>query len=166
MTYGFGKTYTIPAKFTALNGTIQYYQLTANVALTSEKEITDESSVEDKMEVAAAQANFLRVLEVLRTYGGQPVITKAEGQVVEFTLEQSNVFGQAGDLQVSNREADADKTCIRNLFKNVPAIVARQVNEDEFVLEISEESKDEEGTVIPATLLVAEDADIVIHDAF
>ena len=78
-----GKTYTIPAKFTALNGTIQYYKLTAGVDLVAEGE-----------GAAAAQANLLRVLEVLRTYGGQPVITKAEGKVVEFTLEQANVYGK------------------------------------------------------------------------
>ena len=97
-----GKTYTIPAKFTALNGTIQYYKLTAGVDLVAEGE-----------GAAAAQANLLRVLEVLRTYGGQPVITKAEGKVVEFTLEQANVYGK-------DAEAAADK--IEAIFGEAKAV--------------------------------------------
>lgn len=101
MDYGFGKTYTIPAKFTALNGTIQYYKLTAGVDLVYEA--ADETAVELK-KAADAQANLLRVLEVLRTYGGQPVITKAEGKVLEFTLEQANVYGKPGQMQVSEKD--------------------------------------------------------------
>ena len=97
-----GKTYTIPAKFTALNGTIQYYKLTAGVDLVAEGE-----------GAAEAQANLLRVLEVLRTYGGQPVITKAEGKVVEFTLEQANVYGK-------DAEAAADK--IEEIFGEAKAV--------------------------------------------
>ena len=35
MDYGFGKTYTLPGKFTALNGCVQYYTLVfTNVSLT------------------------------------------------------------------------------------------------------------------------------------
>lgn len=101
MDYGFGKTYTIPAKFTALNGTIQYYKLTAGVDLVYAA--ADETEAELK-KVADAQANLLRVLEVLRTYGGQPVITKAEGKVLEFTLEQANVYGKPGQMQVSEKD--------------------------------------------------------------
>lgn len=91
MDYGFGKTYSLPGKFTALNGTIQYYKVTASVDLVVADEAT--ASVKEKAE---AQANYLRVLEILRTYGGQPVITKAEGKVIEFTLEQANVYGKGG----------------------------------------------------------------------
>lgn len=105
MDYGFGKTYTIPAKFTALNGTIQYYKLTAGVDLVYEA--ADETAAELK-KAADAQANLLRVLEVLRTYGGQPVITKAEGKVLEFTLEQANVYGKPGQMQVSEKDMIAD----------------------------------------------------------
>lgn len=101
MDYGFGKTYTIPAKFTALNGTIQYYKLTAGVDLVYAA--ADETEAELK-KAADAQANLLRVLEVLRTYGGQPVITKAEGKVLEFTLEQANVYGKPGQMQVSEKD--------------------------------------------------------------
>lgn len=147
MTYGFGKTYTIPAKFTALNGCIQYYKLTAKVALTSEKEITDESSLEDKMEVAAAQANFLRVLEVLRTYGGQPVITKANDKVVEFTLEQANVFGKTGHMQVSEKltegeDFDMQKQAVDHVakvFANVKAVEAKAIDDKSFELVASKE---------------------------
>lgn len=102
MDYGFGKTYTIPAKFTALNGTIQYYKLTAGVDLVAEGD-----------GAAAAQANLLRVLEVLRTYGGQPVITKAEGKVVEFTLEQANVYG---------KDAEAAAAKIEEIFGDAKAV--------------------------------------------
>lgn len=105
MDYGFGKTYTIPAKFTALNGTIQYYKLTAGVDLVYAA--ADETEAELK-KAADAQANLLRVLEVLRTYGGQPVITKAEGKVLEFTLEQANVYGKPGQMQVSEKDMIAD----------------------------------------------------------
>lgn len=105
MDYGFGKTYTIPAKFTALNGTIQYYKLTAGVDLVYVA--ADETEAELK-KAADAQANLLRVLEVLRTYGGQPVITKAEGKVLEFTLEQANVYGKPGQMQVSEKDMIAD----------------------------------------------------------
>ena len=97
-----GKTYTIPAKFTALNGTIQYYKLTAGVDLVAEGD-----------GATAAQANLLRVLEVLRTYGGQPVITKAEGKVVEFTLEQANVYG---------KDAEAAATKIEEIFGEAKAV--------------------------------------------
>ena len=107
MTYGFGKTFTIPAKFTALNGCLQYFTLTANVDLTA-AEVTEESTVAEKMAFAVAQANLMRVLEVLRTYGGQPVITKVAGKVVEFTLEQANVYGRQGQMQVSEKDMVAE----------------------------------------------------------
>lgn len=140
MTYGFGKTFTIPAQFTALNGCLQYFTLTANVDLTSDKEITDESSVEDKMEVAVAQANLMRVLEVLRTYGGQPVITKVAGKVVEFTLEQANVYGRQGQMQVSEKDMVAEAIeRIEGLFANVKAVKGEEKG-DSFELVASEDA--------------------------
>ena len=72
MDYGFGKTYRLENGFTALNGCIQYYKVEfTNVSLT---------------EGADAQANYLRALEVLRTYGGQPIITKVEGKKIKITI--------------------------------------------------------------------------------
>lgn len=145
MTYGFGKTFTIPAQFTALNGCLQYFTLTANVDLISDKEITDESSVEDKMEVAVAQANLMRVLEVLRTYGGQPVITRVGGakgdehKVVEFTLEQANVYGRQGQMQVSEKDMVAEAIeRIEGLFANVKAVKGEEKG-DSFELVASED---------------------------
>lgn len=101
MDYGFGKTYTIPSKFTALNGCVQYYTLTANVELATEysKKEIEENKNEEAVKAAQAQANLLRVLETLRTYGGQPVITRVEAGEkgkVHFTLEQANVYGNGG----------------------------------------------------------------------
>lgn len=116
MDYGYGKTYVVPGKFTALNGAIQYFTVEANVSLEGED--------------AIAQANLLRVLEVLRTFGGQPVITKVEGAKVHFTLEQANVYGKGGlhaeihgENQVSAKAAygfeKAAKEKIESLFANV-----------------------------------------------
>lgn len=124
MDYTLGKTYTLPNKFTALNGCIQYFKVEFdNVSLTSDKEITDASSEDDKAEVAAAQANLLRALELLRTLGGQPVITNVANKVLEFTLEQANAIGKSGPIQVSAHDLIEDaKTAITNLFKEVKAV--------------------------------------------
>lgn len=159
MTYGFGKTFTIPAKFTALNGCIQYYKLTANVDLTA-AEVTEESTVAEKMAFAVAQANLMRVLEVLRTYGGQPVITRIGGakgdepKVVEFTLEQANVYGRQGQMQVSEKDMVAEAIeRIKGLFANVKAVKGEEKGES-FELVASEDA------------LVAEDAEIEVNAAF
>ena len=120
MNYGFGKTYTIPAKFTALNGTIQYYKLTAGVDLVH---VASDDSEAELKKAADAQANLLRVLELLRTYGGQPVITKAEGKVLEFTLEQANVYGKPGPMQVSEKNAITDAVeRITAIFGDIKAV--------------------------------------------
>ena len=74
MDYGFGKTYTLPNKFTALNGCVQYYTVVFTNVVVDETQ-TSLSTDADK---AAARANFLRALEVLRTYGGQPIITSVD----------------------------------------------------------------------------------------
>lgn len=91
-----GKQYDLPAAFTALNGTIQYYEVTFT-----------------NVDVAAEQANLLRALEVLRTRGGQPIITRVEGKTIYFTLEQAKVFGKDG--------ATAEQA-IKDLFANVKAV--------------------------------------------
>lgn len=122
MDYGFGKTYVLPGKFTALNGTIQHYCLTTSADL--EVSFKDpKNPTEDEVKAyEIAQANLLRVLETLRTYGGQPVITAVEGKKVHFTLEQPNVYGKGGlaaeingDQQVSKKVAEV---------KGVPGLIA------------------------------------------
>jgi hypothetical protein len=120
MDYGFGKTYEVPAKAHHLNGAIQFYTLTAGVDLVA----AEDASVK---EVAEAQANLLRVLEVLRTFGGQPVITKVEGSVLKFTLEQANVYGKGGlgvDQQVSAKGdlVEGAKAKIEEIFGEIPAV--------------------------------------------
>lgn len=103
---GLDKQYNLPAAFTALNGTIQYYEVTFT-----------------NVDVAADQANLLRALEVLRTRGGQPIITKVDGKTIYFTLEQANVFGKNEPQQVSKKDliADAEQE-IKDLFANVLAV--------------------------------------------
>lgn len=124
MDYSYGKTYTIPAKFTALNGTIQYYKLTAGVNLVAADPVDPKNPTKEELKaIADAQANLLRVLELLRTYGGQPVITKAEGKVLEFTLEQANVYGKPGQMQVSEKNTIADAVeRITAIFGEIKAV--------------------------------------------
>lgn len=81
------KKFDLPGRFTAMNGAIQYFELTASVAL-------DEAT-------PVSQANYLRVLEVLRSRGAQPIITYVDGAKLGFTLEQSWVYGERGAMQVS-----------------------------------------------------------------
>lgn len=88
------KKFDLPGRFTALNGAIQYFELTASVAL-------DEDT-------AVSQANYLRVLEVLRSRGAQPVITHVDGNKIGFTLEQTWVYGERGVMQVSEHYEDGD----------------------------------------------------------
>lgn len=135
MDYGFGKTYTLPGKFTALNGCIQYYKLTAGVNLVAAEPVDAKNPTAAEIKaMAEAQANYLRVLEILRTYGGQPVITKAEGKVVEFTLEQANVYGKAGQMQPSEKDLiNEAKAKIAELFGEVKAVVLK-VDENGHIL--------------------------------
>ena len=79
----------------------------------------------------------------------------------DFDIYRDETKNYTGDISVEELEKIKCTWTDNNTVDGNP-----HTGEDEFVLEISEESKDEEGTVIPATLLVAEDADIVIHDAF
>ena len=118
MDYAQDKRYTIPSAFTALNGSAQTFTLTAAVNLVAAEDATD-------LVKAAAQANLLRVLEVLRSNGAQPVITKVEGTEVTFTLEQSWVYGlrAPAQVQVSARKLESEAIAdIEKLFKNVKAL--------------------------------------------
>lgn len=117
MDYGFGKTYTLPNKFTALNGCVQYYTVVfTNV-------IIDKTQSSLDTDAKKAEANLLRVLEVLRTYGGQPIITTVDNKTLKFTLEQANVYGDASKKQPSAKNLLADaKTQIEALFANLKAV--------------------------------------------
>lgn len=119
MDYGFGKTYTLPNKFTALNGCVQYYTVVFTYVVVDETQ----SSLSTDADKAAARANFLRALEVLRTYGGQPIITSVDNKTIKFTLEQANVYGDASKVQPSAKDLLADaKAKIEALFANLKAV--------------------------------------------
>ena len=75
------KRFDLPGRFTAMNGAIQYFELTATVALDEDTKVS--------------QANYLRILEVMRSRGAQPVITSVEGTKLSFTLEQTWVYGKS-----------------------------------------------------------------------
>ena len=119
MDYGFGKTYTLPNKFTALNGCIQYY----TVVFTNVVVDKTQSALDTDAKKAEAEANLLRALEVLRTYGGQPIITVVDNKTIKFTLEQANVYGDASKTQPSAKNLLTDaKTQIEALFANLKAV--------------------------------------------
>ena len=119
MDYGFGKTYTLPNKFTALNGCAQYYTVVFNDVIIDK---THPSLTTDAKR-AEAEANLLRVLEVLRTYGGQPIITTVDKNTLKFTLEQANVYGNASKKQPSAKDLLEDaQTQIKALFANLTAV--------------------------------------------
>lgn len=119
MDYGFGKTYTLPNKFTALNGCAQYYTVVfTNVIIDK-----THSSLGTDAKKAEAEANLLRVLEVLRTYGGQPIITTVNNKTLKFTLEQANVYGDASKKQPSAKDLLANANAqIEALFANLKAV--------------------------------------------
>lgn len=119
MDYGFGKTYTLPNKFTALNGCVQYY----TVVFTDVVVDKTQSALNTDAKKAEAEANLLRALEVLRTYGGQPIITVVNDKTIKFTLEQANVYGDASKTQPSAKNLLTDaKTQIEALFANLKAV--------------------------------------------
>ena len=119
MDYGFGKTYTLPNKFTALNGCVQYY----TVVFTNVVVDKTQSALNTDAKKAEAEANLLRALEVLRTYGGQPIITVVDDKTIKFTLEQANVYGNASKTQPSAKNLLTDaKTQIEALFANLKAV--------------------------------------------
>lgn len=121
MNYTKDKLFTIPAAFTALNGCAQTIELEAAVAL--DTVAADESEAE-LLKEKVAQANLLRVLEVLRSAGAQPIITKVKDAKVTFVVEQAHVYGEAGDVQVSSKKdlAGEAKTRIEKLFTNVKTV--------------------------------------------
>lgn len=110
MDYAKDKQYTIPAAFTAMNGAFETYVLTAGVSLEGEE----------------GQADLLRVLEVLRSNGAQPVVTTVEGNTVKFSIEQSWAYGYRGAdrrAQVSARAPKADACAdIEAIFGEVKAV--------------------------------------------
>lgn len=119
MDYGFGKTYTLPNKFTALNGCVQYY----TVAFTNVVVDKTQSALNTDAKKAEAEANLLRALEVLRTYGGQPIITVVDNNTIKFTLEQANVYGDASKTQPSAKNLLTNATTqIEALFANLKAV--------------------------------------------
>ena len=119
MDYGFGKTYTLPNKFTALNGCVQYY----TVVFTNVVVDKTQSTLDTDAKKAEAEANLLRALEVLRTYGGQPIITVVDNKTIKFTLEQANVYGDASKTQPSAKNLLTDaKVKIEALFANLKAV--------------------------------------------
>lgn len=119
MDYGFGKTYTLPNKFTALNGCVQYY----TVIFTNVVVDKTQSELDTDAKKAEAEANLLRALEVLRTYGGQPIITVVDNKTIKFTLEQANVYGDASKTQPSAKNLLTNaKTQIEALFANLKAV--------------------------------------------
>ena len=117
MDYGFGKTYTLPNKFTALNGCVQYYTVVfTNV-------VVDKTKLALDTDAKKAEANLLRALEVLRTYGGQPIITVVDNKTIKFTLEQANVYGNASKTQPSAKNLLIDaKAQIEALFANLKTV--------------------------------------------
>ena len=102
MNYGFGKTFSLPGKFTALNGCAFMYELTASVDL---EHVAADESVEELTKQAVAEANMLRVLETLR--GAQPVLVSVDAdnkKLMRFTLEQAYTFGDNSVQQVSKHK--------------------------------------------------------------
>lgn len=119
MDYGFGKTYTLPNKFTALNGCVQYYTVVFKDVVIDKTQ----STLNTDAKKAEAEANLLRALEVLRTYGGQPIITVVDNNTIQFTLEQANVYGDASKTQPSAKKLSTNATTqIENLFANLKAV--------------------------------------------
>ena len=104
MNYGFGKTFSLPGKFTALNGCAFMYELTASVDL-EHVATEDESELQAAIKQAVAEANMLRVLETLR--GAQPVLVSVDAKnkkLMRFTLEQAYTFGDNSVQQVSKHK--------------------------------------------------------------
>lgn len=127
--YANDKLFTIPGAFTALNGASQIFELTSNVEKLDVEPIFDKGELKNEKEYKTAQANLLRVLEILRSNGAQPIITNVKGGVVTFTLEQTHVFGKrdhanAHTMQVSSVEDYAKAACddIKEIFGKAKAV--------------------------------------------
>lgn len=139
--YAKDKRFEIPSAFTALNGAAQTFEVVAGVALAYEP--ADESEAE-LIKAEVAKRNLLRVLEVLRSNGAQPIITAVAGDKVTFTVEQSWVYGVRGDMQVSAREGGENefatleagaKHDIEKIFGQVKAV---EYNAEKKVFQSSE----------------------------
>lgn len=123
MNYDSKKTFAIPAQFTALNGSVQYYTITfgADVVIEGDDEV--------------AQGNLLRALEVLRSCGAQPVIVKVAGKDLKFVLEQPNCFGHNEPHQISRKPANDAETRIKELFEGVHTVDSTEEAEKLFSVE-------------------------------
>lgn len=103
------KNFELPGRFTAMNGAIQYFTLKADGVEFKVAPLADDATEEEKKDHAlkeqAARANYLRVLEVLRSQGAQPIITSVAGDTLSFTLEQTWVYGNHENKQVSEHYA-------------------------------------------------------------
>jgi hypothetical protein len=147
MDYGFGKTYRLPAGYENNNGCTQYYEVEfKNVDLVAAAPVDPKNPTEE--EIAAhkeAQANLLRALEVLRTYGGQPIITKVEGKTIKFTLEQANVYGlglkDGGKEQVS---AKWDEGKVNSFADEAVEKIRSALAEQDEIIRLIKESREEE----------------------
>ena len=126
------KKFDLPGRFTAMNGAIQYFELTASVAL-------DENT-------KASQANYLRVLEVLRSRGAQPIITHVDGKKLGFTLEQTWVYGERGPMQVSAHYEDGEAT----EEKKLAGLTAGAVADIEDAFAGVKALKEEDGKIVDA----------------
>lgn len=126
LTYDKDKLFTIPAAFTALNGAAQTFKLTVSdgVSIVAPTPVDPKNPTEEELKaIAIAQGNVLRILEVLRSAGAQPIITEIADKTVTFTVEQAHVYGEAGDVQVSSKKlADEAKSRIKKLFANVQSL--------------------------------------------
>lgn len=106
MNYTEDKTFAIPAKSHALNGSFQKYTVTFT-----------------NVDVATSQPDLLRALEVLRTIGGQPIVTEVETKKITFVLEQPNVYAKEGNKQVASHDLiEEAKQTIVDLFANLKAV--------------------------------------------
>lgn len=146
------KKFELPGMFTAMNGAIQYFELTTKVALTAaEPEDPENPTVEEAKAIAEAQANYLRVLEVLRANGAQPVITHVDDKTLGFTLEQTWVYGKRKPIQVSEHYAPSFtqedafdglvagvKEDLKASFENVHALEAKGDKIEEIYVEDAE----------------------------
>lgn len=134
--YAKDKRFEIPSAFTALNGAAQTIKVTTAADLVVAENASD-------IEKEVAQRNLLRVLEVLRSNGAQPIVTSVEGKAVTFTVEQVWVYGKSGDMQVSEKDHKADaEEKIGEVFGNAP-VVAYDAEAKEFVAK-----KDEKGALV------------------
>ena len=134
LTYDKDKLFTIPAAFTALNGAAQTFKLTVGegVSIVTPTPADPKNPTEEELKaIATAQGNVLRILEVLRSAGAQPIITEVADTTVTFTVEQTHVYGEAGDVQVSSKDLAAEaKTRIEKLFANVQSLEGKTLYAD------------------------------------